>query len=46
VSRRSPPAAVGTSSTFTFNDPASGAAITTKLNVRTLSLLYAITYQF
>jgi hypothetical protein len=36
----------GTSSTFTFNDPASGAIIATKLNIRTLSLLYAITYQF
>lgn len=36
----------GNSSSFSFNDPASGATINTKLNIRTLSLLYAVTYQF
>ena len=34
------------SASFDFNDPASGNTITTRLNVRTLSLLYAVTYQF
>jgi long-subunit fatty acid transport protein len=36
----------GNSSTFSFNDPASGATINTKLSIRTLSLLYAVAYQF
>jgi hypothetical protein len=36
----------GSSQTFAFGDPASGAVISTKLNVRTFSLLYALTYVF
>jgi hypothetical protein len=36
----------GSSSNFTFDDPASSSMFTTKLNVTTLSLLYAVTYQF
>jgi long-subunit fatty acid transport protein len=36
----------GNSSSFSFQDPASGTNITTKLSIRTLSLLYAVTYQF
>jgi long-subunit fatty acid transport protein len=36
----------GNSANFTFDDPAGGAPITTNLHITTLSLLYAVTYQF
>jgi hypothetical protein len=36
----------GSSQNFAFGDPASGAVISTQLNVRSLSLLYALTYTF
>jgi hypothetical protein len=36
----------GSSSSFSFDDPASGSTIATKLSIRTMSLLYAVTYQF
>ena len=36
----------GSSQTFAFGDPASGAVISTKLNIRSFSLLYALTYAF
>jgi len=36
----------GNSSNFSFQDPASGTTINTRLSIRTLSLLYAVTYQF
>jgi hypothetical protein len=36
----------GSSSTFSFEDPASGSTIPTKISVKTLSLLYAVTYEF
>lgn len=36
----------GNSSTFTFNNPASGSNVATQLHIKTLRLLYAVTYQF
>ncbi len=36
----------GNSSSFSFEDPASGASIPTRLSIKTLSLLYAVTYEF